>query len=356
MYYAVIMAGGSGTRLWPLSRHDRPKQSLKLVGERTMFQHAVERLAPLFTVSQVSVVTKLDHVKILSSQTPEVPIDNFIVEPEGRGTAPAIGLAAIHLHRKDPDATMAVLTADHFISNTTGFQKVLDVAKNIAQDGRLVTLGIKPSAPSTAFGYIQQAGQVSETLGLPAFSVARFVEKPDEANAERMVASGDYSWNSGMFIWRVDSILAELKRQMPEFYAQLAEVEAVLGTPEYAPTLNRIWPKVTEQTIDYGIMEHAKNVAVIPVEIGWTDVGSWSSLFELVPNDSDGNVFRGPTVSIDTKNTLVVGEKRLIATIGLHDMVIVDSEDALLICPKDREQEVKAIVKKLKQEGRSALT
>ena len=355
MYYAVIMAGGSGTRLWPLSRHDRPKQSLKLVGERTMFQHAVERLAPLFSPEQILVVTKADHVKLLASQTPELPIGNFLVEPEGRGTAPAIGLAALHLRRRDPAAIMAVLTADHFIADTDGFRQTLAAAAQVAQAGHLVTLGIKPSSPSTGFGYIQQAESLGIEAGFPVFRVKRFSEKPNQADATRMVASGDHSWNSGMFIWRVDRILEEFQRQMPGFYAQLSELETVLGTADYPTKISHLWPQVAEQTIDYGVMEGAKDVAVIPVEIGWSDVGSWSSLFELLPIDTEGNILTGAHVAIDTHNTLVLGgKKRLIATIGVEDLVIVDTEDALLICTKEREQDVRAVVKQLKQEGRTA--
>jgi mannose-1-phosphate guanylyltransferase len=355
MYYAVIMAGGSGTRLWPLSRRNRPKQSLKLVGDRTMFQHAVERLSPLFSIESIFTVTKPDYVPLLASQVAALTTDNFIVEPEGRGTAPAIGLAAVQLRRRDPDATMAVLTADHFISDTGGFRVVLETARKVAQDGRLVTLGIKPAFPSTGYGYIQQGERLDVQGDIPVYAVKRFVEKPDSGNAERMAASGDYSWNSGMFIWRVDAFLSEVKRQMPAFYAQLAEVEAALGTSGYSSTLERVWPDVAEQTIDYGIMENAPNVAVIPVEIGWTDLGNWSSLFDILPIDANGNILRGPSIAIDTRNTLVVGEKRLIATIGVEGLVIVDTDDALLVCSKDREQEVRAIVKQLKQEGRSGL-
>jgi mannose-1-phosphate guanylyltransferase len=354
MDYAVIMAGGSGTRLWPLSRRDRPKQALKLVGERTMFQHAVDRLAPLFSPAQIMVVTKADHIKLLASQTPDLPIDNFVVEPEGRGTAPAIGLVALHLQRRDPAAVMAVLTADHFITDTQGFRKVLAAAARLAQTGHLCTLGIKPASPATGFGYIQQGESLGTEAGFPVFRVKRFFEKPGQADAVQMLASGDYSWNSGMFIWRVDRILAEFQRQMPEFYAQLSELGTVLGTPDYLEKINHLWPQVVEQTIDYGIMEGAQDVAVIPVDIGWSDVGSWTSLFELLPVDTAGNILTGAHVAIDTRNTLVLGGgKRLIATIGVEDLVIVDTEDALLICTKEREQDVRAVVKQLKQEGRT---
>jgi mannose-1-phosphate guanylyltransferase len=354
MYYAVIMAGGSGTRLWPLSRRNRPKQALQLVGERTMFQHAVERLSPLFSPAQIVVVTKADHVKLLASQTPDLPLDNFLVEPEGRGTAPAIGLAALHLRRRDPAAVMVVLTADHFIADTEGFRKTLAAAAQVAQTGHLVTLGIKPSSPSTGFGYIQQAESLGSEAGFPVFRVKQFSEKPNQADATRMVASGDHSWNSGMFIWRIDRILEEFRRQMPEFYAQLSELETALETDNYPETISRLWPNVAEQTIDYGIMEGAQDVAVIPVDIGWSDVGSWTSLFELLPIDAAGNILTGSHVAIDTHSTLVLGgEKRLIATIGVEDLVIVDTEDALLICTKEREQDVRAVVKQLKQEGRT---
>ena len=353
MYYAVIIAGGSGTRLWPLSRRSRSKQSLKLVGERTMFQHAVDRLAPLFQPEQIYVVTRKDQSALLSSQVPDLPLSNFINEPVGRGTAPAIGLAAVHLRQRDPEATMAVLTADHYITSTEQFQQALEAASSIAKDGHLVTLGIKPVSPSTGFGYIQQGESMGIIHGFPFFRVERFTEKPELDVARQMVTSGKYSWNSGMFVWRVDRILEEFQNQMPDLYALLLEVEAALERLDYQAVLVQVWNGVSEQTIDYGVMEHAKDVVVIPVEIGWTDVGSWASLAELLPPDQDGNIFIGPYKEIDTHNTLVFGGKRLVATIGVKDMVIVDSEDALLVCAKKREQEVREIVEHLKTNGES---
>ena len=203
-------------------------------------------------------VTRGEHASMLMEQVPELPPENFIVEPEGRGTAPAIGLAAIHLRRRDPDAIMAVLTADHYIADTEGFRQALTAAAQVAEEGHLVTLGIKPTSPSTGYGYIQQGASLGTVDGSPTFRVERFIEKPDLETATAMVESGEYSWNSGMFIWRVDRILDEFQRQMPEFYAQLAEVEAALGTPAYEATLNRIWPQVAKQTIDYGVMEGAE--------------------------------------------------------------------------------------------------
>ena len=351
MYYAVIMAGGSGTRLWPLSRQNRPKQALTLIGQRTMFQHAVDRITPLFPPERILVVTRSEHASLLMDQVPEWLPNNFIVEPEGRGTAPAIGLAAIHLRRKDPDAMMAVLTADHYITETAGFRQALMAAAQVAEDGHSVVLGIKPTSPSTGYGYIHQGASLCRVDGPPTFHVERFVEKPDLETATRMMESGEYSWNSGMFIWRVDRILGEFQRQMPEFYAQLTKVDAALGMPAYAATLNHVWPQVTKQTIDYGVMEGAKDVAVIPVSIGWTDVGSWGSLLTLLPADENGNILIGPHIGINTRDTLTFSEKRLIATIGVQGLVIVDTEDALLVCPKEQEQQVRELVGKLKSDG-----
>jgi mannose-1-phosphate guanylyltransferase len=246
---------------------------------------------------------------------------------------------------------MAVLTADHFIADTGEFCQVLGAAESVATDGSLVTLGIQPSSASTGFGYIQQGSALGERCGFKFFAVQRFTEKPDPTSADQMVKSSDYSWNSGMFVWQVDRIVEECRRQMPEFYAQLADVEAVMGTPGYEPTLKRVWPRVTKQTIDYGVIEGAENVAVIPIDIGWSDVGSWASLPELLPSDEVGNVAVGQHVEIDTRDTLVCAGNgnRLIATIGVEGLVIVDTEDALLVCAKEREQDVRAMVKRLEE-------
>ena len=348
MYYAVIMAGGSGTRLWPLSRRNYPKQALKLVGESTMFQYAVQRIRPIFPPERIMVVTLAKHAAILMEQVPELPAQNFILEPEGRGTAPAIGLAAIHIASQDPDACMVILTADHFISKTQRFCEVLAAAEKVA-GGRLVTLGIQPSSPSTGFGYIHQGALVGEQSGFPYYTVERFTEKPDLAAARQMLESGEYSWNSGMIVWQASRILKEFQTQMPEFFAQLMEVNLVLGTPAYEAVIEQVWPQVRKETIDYGVMEGACDVVVIPVDIGWTDIGSWGSLFNLLPSDAEENVFVGPHVEIDTTNTMIFGDKRMVAVMGVKDLVIVDTEDVVMVCAREREQDVKALVELLKQ-------
>lgn len=353
MYYAVIMAGGSGTRLWPLSRRDYPKQALKLFGDKTMFQYTVERISSVFTFEQILVVTIPKHATILQKQCPKIPIENYILEPEGRGTAPAIGLASIHLMQRDPEACMVILTADHYIKNVTLFCEALKTAEVIAQDGKLVTLGIQPSHPSTGFGYIKQGTKMGEVNDLSFYSVDQFVEKPNLADAQQMLSSGKYSWNSGMFVWKASQILGEFEQQMPEFFAQLLKVKNVLSTPEYTAFLNTIWPSVAKNTIDYGIMEKAKNTIVIPIDIGWTDIGSWGALFDLLPADQDHNNFIGPHLSKDTKNTLSFGNKRLIATLGIQDLVIIDTDDIVMVCSREREQDVKILVDLLINENQT---
>jgi mannose-1-phosphate guanylyltransferase len=351
MYHALIMAGGTGTRLWPFSRRSHPKQALKLVGAQTMMQYAVGRLAPLFPPDRILVVTRSEHVPVLSAQVPELPADNFVVEPQARGTAAAIGLGAVHLHRRDPDAVMAVLTADHFIRDTERFRQALAASARVAEDGYLVTLGIKPSSPATEYGYIRQSDVLSEADDFTVFRAVQFIEKPDQETANWMLASGEYTWNSGMFIWRAERILEEFQRHLPVLYEQLVQVESALGTPESAAKLNQIWPQIAEQTIDYAVMERADRVAVIPVDIGWADVGSWSSLVDLLPADEAGNIVgAGTHVGIDTHHTLVMSDsdKRVIATIGVEDMVIVAMGDAFLVCSQGYEQEVREVVDWLK--------
>jgi len=349
MYYAVIMAGGTGTRLWPLSRQNRPKQSLTLAGDRTMFQLAVDRILPVFPLERILVITRLEHASTLMTQFPDLPEENFILEPEGRGTAPAIGLAAIHLQQRDPDATMAILTADHFISGTEQFCKVLTVANLLAAGGKLVTLGIHPSSASTGFGYIQHGAELGEKDGFRFHVVQRFTEKPGSDLAKIMVASGNYSWNSGMFICQTARILEEFERQMPELYFRLMEIKDSLDTPAYQTVLEKNWPLIARQTIDYGVMESAGQVVVIPVEMGWTDIGSWGSLFDFLPANANENVLVGDHLDIQTRRTLVFGKNRLVATLGVNDLIIVDTEDALLVCSREYEQDVKTIVEKLQE-------
>ncbi len=354
MYYAVIMAGGSGTRLWPLSREKRPKQALTLVGDRTMFQQSVDRLTPLFSPERILVVTRIDYAELLQQQVPELPAENFILEPEGRGTAPAIGLAAMHLAKRDSDAVMAVQTADHFIADTIHFQEALVAAEQLTRQGFLVTLGIQPVSPSTGYGYIQKGASLDVPGEVRAYQVSRFVEKPSHEIALKMVTSGEYVWNSGMFVWRIEHILQAFACHMPGFYQQLLTIGKMWGAKQYQDSLQAIWPTVPRQTIDYGVMEKTKNVAVLPVNIGWVDVGSWSSVDQLHTPDPQGNIWTGPHVDVDTRNsTVITDDTHLTATIGIEGLVIVNTPDALLVCAKDHEQEVREVVRRLKEEMHS---
>ncbi len=347
-FYAVIMAGGGGTRLWPLSRKTRPKQMLRLVDENTLFQSAVQRLEGLFPPGRILVVTVEAQAGELKAQCPGIPDENFLLEPMPRGTASVVGLAAVLLRQRDPQAVMAVVTADHVIKNQPRYLQLLRAAHGAAQAGYLLTLGIAPTYPATGYGYIQQGEQVGEFEGLKVFRAARFREKPDEALARAMLAGGDHAWNSGMFVWRVDRVLAEFERQMPDLASKLAEIAGAWDHAQSQEVLQRVWPQLQPQTIDYGIMENARDVAVIPAnELGWSDVGTWDALFDVLPSDEDGNIVMGGLhVPVDTHNSLVYmnQDRRLIVTIGVDDLVVVDTGDVVLVCRKDQAQKVRQVV------------
>lgn len=347
--YAVIMAGGTGTRLWPLSTKEKPKQVHRLVGENTLFQDAVRRVKSLVGLDNIFIVAGAAHVPELKLQEPDIPNENYIVEPSGMGTAPCIGLAAIHLESLDPKSVMIVLTADHHIGDVGAFREALLTAIEVAEKGRLVTLGIKPNEPSTGYGYIEHGLLLDTEWEHDVLNVKRFTEKPDLETATRMVKSGKYSWNSGMFIWRVDRILEEFRTQMPGLSEQLEKISQAIGSSNYKEVLEESWRYVPKETIDYGIMENASNVAIIPVDIDWSDLGSWSSLMEVLTADENGNVIKGKHIGVDTQDSLVYGGERIIATIGIKGLVIVDTGDALLVCDLNEDQKVREIVNRLRE-------
>ena len=351
-FYAVIMAGGGGTRLWPLSRKRSPKQLLKLVGGKSLFQLAVERLDGMVDMDHIFVVTIKDQVEMLHEQVPAIPMENYLIEPMPKGTAAVVGFAAEYLRKCDPNAVMAVLTADHVIENTDYFKQLLATAADIAESGTLVTIGIKPEFASTGFGYIQ-VGAKQELYD--AFTVKRFIEKPDEKTAQEYIHSGKFYWNSGMFIWSVKAILAEIERQMPDLSGYIKQVSEKISPDGHVGGINHIWKNIEPQTIDYGIMEGARDVTLIPaVDLGWKDLGSWDSLFSILEPDERGNIELAPRVlSINASDCLIqtTNIEKAVAVIGVEGLIIVDHENTLLICKKGDSQDVKQVVNTLTDEN-----
>jgi mannose-1-phosphate guanylyltransferase len=351
--YAVIMAGGGGTRLWPVSRKKNPKQLLPLLGKESMFQSTVARLEKLFPHERILVVTVEEQARVMQEQVPSIPKDNYLIEPAPRGTASVVALAAAVLKKRDPQAVMAIQTADHHIRNQDLFQYLLRTAIDVAEKEYLVTLGITPTFPSTGYGYIQQGEPLNADYKYPVYMVKRFKEKPDEATAQQLLRSGDHSWNSGMFVWRVDAILSEIQKQMPDLFKAVDEIASVWASPDKNDVVKKIWYDLQTQTIDYGIMERAERVAVLPAGgLGWSDVGAWDSLFDVLLPDLNGNVsVNAQHLPFDTHNALVysVDDQRLVVTIGMDDVVVVDAGDVLLVCKTDQSQKVKNIVEHLKK-------
>ncbi|GIL12130.1 MAG: mannose-1-phosphate guanylyltransferase [Chloroflexota bacterium] len=348
-YYALIMAGGGGTRLWPMSRQDMPKQLLPLVEDVSMFKVSVDRLAPLFAPEQIYVVTGRKYVDIMHAQAPEIPAQNFIVEPYGKNSGPAAALGLTVIQKRDPQAAVVILTADHHIQDKEKFRAVLAAAHEVAHRGYIVTLGISPSYPATGFGYIRQGDKLCDVDGFSCYVSRGFTEKPNAVTATTFLASGEYSWNSGMFIWTAQQAMAEFARQQPDMHAGFMKLQLSVDTPEFEERLEDIWQQIKDISLDYAVMEGAEKIAVIPVDIGWNDVGSWASLYEVLKLDKFGNGFKGrqpERVILDTRGTLVYSDK-LTVTIGVQDIIVVETPDALLICHKDRAQDVKEVVNHL---------
>ncbi|HUI65999.1 MAG TPA: mannose-1-phosphate guanylyltransferase [Bacteroidota bacterium] len=350
---AVIMAGGVGTRFWPRSREKFPKHLLQLFGKGTMIQNTVKRLEPLVPPQDVLVVTNRLQKSQVVKQLPQLPEENIIVEPVGRNTAPCIGLAALHVHRMDPEAIMIVLPADHLIGDEKEFQRVLTLASETARESAsLITIGITPSFPETGYGYIQFVGEEGPQNPYHERGVLRvktFAEKPNQQTAERFLASGDFLWNSGMFVWRVDTILKQIEKCLPDTYGQLQKIDAAIGTSHYQQTLETAYGMIRGISIDYGVMEKAEAAYVIPGSFGWNDIGSWDEVYRVSGKDDSGNSVTGKVIQKDTKNTYIYSPDKVVATVGVEDLIIVNTEDALLICRRGRSQDVKEVSDYLKR-------
>ena len=360
MLYAVILAGGGGARLWPRSRAQYPKQFLPLIGEHTLLQQTILRLAGTVLPQCLWIVTSKEQQHLVNRQLsglPSLPIGtvHVLAEPVGRNTAAAIGLAAVYLRRLDPEAIMVVLPADHWIERQSTFVALLQSAVGLAEQDMLVTLGIVPHHAEIGYGYIKRGEPFLPTRGCQqegeVHRVERFVEKPSLQTAQEYVSTGHYYWNAGIFVWRATTILEELAACLPALSAGLVEVARSLDNGNIEETLEKVYRGLGSVSIDYGVLEKSERLVVIPADIGWSDLGEWTAVHRLLPQDKRGNTFSAHVLDIDSENSFVYSSRRPIATIGLKNIVVVDTEDALLVCAKERTQEVKTVVQRLQIQG-----
>lgn len=348
--YAAIIAGGSGTRLWPSSRKRMPKQFHCLYGENTLLQETVRRLEPITPRENYYVIANKSHESLSREQLPWLGEDNYIGEPFGKNTAPAVGMIATIINRIDPDGVILITPADHIIQKEEQFLKLLQAAEQMASEGpNVVTIGIRPTYPATGYGYIQMDDEKREIDGVEIHKALDFREKPDRDTAEEYVASWQYVWNSGMFIWSAKTILDLFRRHAPEIYELLMRYDAAIGTPDEDKVFDEVYNAFPSISVDYAIMEHAENIYVIPGAIGWSDLGSWASLYEIMDQDEHGNAVVGHHVGLDTYNCLIHSRERLVATVGLDNLVVVDTGDVVVILPRGRSEEVKELLDEVKK-------
>lgn len=344
---ALIMAGGRGERFWPRSRKNLPKQFLSLTDDgKTMIQHTVERVLPLVDMEDIYIATNREYRALAEKQLPGIPKENILCEPVGRNTAPCVGMGAVHINKKYDDALMIVLPSDHLIKYNSMFVNVLKDACEVAEQGtNLTTIGITPNYPETGYGYIKF--DADQNLGR-AYGVDCFVEKPSIEKAKEYVADELYLWNSGMFVWKVSSILYNMQKFMPATYDGLMKIKDAIGTEEQETVLEAEFAKMESESIDYGIMEKADNIYVLPGTFGWDDVGSWLAVGRIKKSNEFGNVVSGNVITVNSKNSIIEGSDKLIATVGVNNMIVVDTEDALLICDKDHAGEIKKVLENLR--------
>lgn len=339
--YAVIMAGGKGTRFWPRSRERKPKQLLSIVGERSMLQQTVARLGDLVPGDHIVVVAGQSHGDEVRRQLPEIPSENILLEPVGRNTSACIGLAALLVEKRSPADVMVVLPADHLITDTDQFLEILRAAVELARrEPALVTIGIRPTAPETGYGYIKAGRPADRVQQHHFYEVKSFHEKPNLERAQRYLQEGNFYWNSGMFVWRAQVILEAIQRYLPDLYSGLRSLERFVDADELAGELARVYPDLPSISIDFGVMEKADNVLMVPADFGWNDLGSWAALAQVWPRDHQENACRGRVLALDAHRNVVYSDKRLCVLMDVEDLIVVDTSDALLVCPKSRAQDV----------------
>jgi mannose-1-phosphate guanylyltransferase len=358
---AILLAGGRGTRFWPRSRMRTPKQLLNIAGRETMLRETFARLAPIFLAPKFWAVTNAEQSAAVRRELRGVPATHILSEPVGRNTAAAVGLAAIHLAREYGDALMAVVPADSYVADPRRYRTLIRAALALARaPGNLVVLGIPPTRPETGYGYIERGGVAARPNGVAAYAVRRFTEKPSLAVARRYAASGKYLWNAGMFFWRASTYLENLRRFLPATHAALMDLSKTIGTRSYESALRRIYPRLENISVDYAVMEPATRVksarvSVIPAKIGWSDIGSWAAVYELLAPKSGANVSAGPFFALDSAGNYFWSPKKFVAAIGVRDLVLVETDDAILLCPRDRSQDVGKIVKGLEKARKKGL-
>lgn len=351
---AVVMAGGRGERFWPASTPERPKQFIDLTEGGTLIQQTVDRLAQIIPYRDIYVVTSAAHINLAQTQLPQLPRRNFIVEPVGRDTAPCIGLAAVWMEKVDPDAVMLVVPADHFIPDPDRFCDLAQQAvEYAAESGGLVTLGIKPDRPETGYGYIEVGEPCAESGTEEVYKAARFVEKPNAAKAADYLASGRFLWNAGMFAWSVQAIRSEIARHLPELHTGLEELAQFSSLDELARVLPEVFPRLPKISIDFGVMERSDKVYVVPSDFAWDDLGSWNAVARLRTPDQAGNVVKGMVLTEDCRNVLVESKGRLVAALGVSDLIVVETDDAVLVCAADRVQDIRKLAVKAYEHAQS---
>lgn len=354
--FVVILAGGGGTRLWPKSRNQSPKQFLRLFSENTLMQDAVERVKTLVDPDHILVITNKDYLEETRKELPQVPKENIIGEPAKRETAAAMLLGALVAHAKDPEAVIINQASDHIVTDTKELLHVLEAAAKVAARGEsLVTVGILPTHPHTGFGYIKIDGEVEHIGRLPVFAVNNFTEKPNETTAKAFIATGKYFWNANMYVWKAETLIRAFAKHSPTILEQMQPIEATIDTDKFSRTLEKSYAQVEKISIDYAISEKADNLVLIPGDFGWNDVGDWSVVQDLHTKNETGNVVmceadsQGEAVCVDSRNNLIHTHDRLVALVGMEDTIVVDTGEILLVMPKKRSQDVKKIVEKLKE-------